>query len=282
MAKITRKAFVSGLFGVLAALLPLSAVAETTLERIKRTGEMTVATEAAFPPFEFVQDGKIVGYGKDILDEVVADLGVKLNQLDLPFQGILPGLLAGKFDFIATSIGVTEERATKYAYTVPIADSTSYFLKRADDTSINSGEDLNGKVVGTQLASLTEQVAKDYDAKLKAAGGTGIADLKLYPSFPESYVALANGEIDVAVLSLPNAALLIRDQPGVFALAGPAQEGKRWMGWVTRPEDTDLRDYLSSVILELRDNGKLYQFQDKWFGFKMEIPDSGYLPEGAL
>jgi polar amino acid transport system substrate-binding protein len=167
-------------------------------------------------------------------------------------------------------------------YTLPIADSTSYFLKRASDDSIASGADLNGKVVGTQLASLTEQVAKDYDAKLKAAGGEGLRDLKLYPSFPESYVALANGEIDVAVLSLPNAALLIRDQPGVFALAGPAQEGKRYMGWVTRPEDTDLRDYLSGVIRTLRDNGKLYEFQEKWFGFRMEIPDSGYLPEGAI
>jgi polar amino acid transport system substrate-binding protein len=54
------------------------------------------------------------------------------------------------------------------------------------------------------------------------------------------------------------------------------------MGWVTRPEDTDLRDYISSIILEMRDNGKLYESQDKWFGFKMPIPSEGYLPEGAL
>ena len=47
------------------------ALAETTLEKIKRTGELTVGTEAAFPPFEFVKDGKIVGYGSDILVEVV-------------------------------------------------------------------------------------------------------------------------------------------------------------------------------------------------------------------
>jgi polar amino acid transport system substrate-binding protein len=113
---ITRRTFATALAGAGAAMLaPRAAVAETTLERIRRTKKMTVGTEAAFPPFEFVQDGKIVGYGKDILDAVVADLGVELTQLDLPFQGILPGLLAGKFDFVATSIGVTAERATKYA-----------------------------------------------------------------------------------------------------------------------------------------------------------------------
>ena len=177
---------------------------------------------------------------------------------------------------------MTPQRVTKYAYTLPIADSTAYFIKRAGDNSLNSPADLNGKVVGTQLASLTEQVSKDADAKLKADGGKGLKDLKLYPSFPESYVALANGEVDAVVLSLPNAALLIRDQPKVFALLGPAEATKRYMGWVTRPEDKDLRDYLSSIIRLLRDSGKLYEFQDHWFGFRMEIPDSGYLPPGAV
>ena len=56
-----------------------SVQAETTFEKIKRTGKVTVGTEAAFPPFEFVEDGKIVGYGKDILDYIIADLGVELD-----------------------------------------------------------------------------------------------------------------------------------------------------------------------------------------------------------
>jgi len=177
--------------------------AETTLERIKRTGELTVGTEAAFPPFEFIKDGKIVGYGADILAEVVKELGVKkLNQLDLPWQGILPGVLAGKFDFVATTVGMNEERAKRYAYTMPIADGMPYAMKRKGNP-ISKIEDLNGKVVGTQLASSTEPVARALDAKLKAGGGSGFKDLKLFPSFPESYVALANGEIDAVIQSLP-------------------------------------------------------------------------------
>jgi len=284
MTLITRRTFglIAAGAGAAVALPASFAYAETTLERIRRTKKLTVGTEAAFPPFEFVQDGKIVGYGKDILNEVVASLGVELTQLDLPFQGILPGVLAGKFDFVATSIGVNEERAKKYAFTLPIAESTPYFLKRAGYDSIKSGADLNGKVVGTQLGTTTEQAAKATDAKLKAAGGKGFADLKLYPSFPETYLALANGEVDAVVQSLPNAAVLIKERPGVFALAGKASDTISYMGWVTRPEDKDLRDYISSVILTLRDNGKLYAFQDKWFGFRMPIPEAGYLPPGAV
>ena len=258
-----------------------SASAETTLEKIKRTGKTTVGTEAAFPPFEFIKDGKIVGYGKDILDYIIADLGVELNQLDLPWQGILPGVLAGKFDFVATSVSIQPERVVKYAYTVPIAEGTTWTMKRAGDDSMKSIDDLAGKVVGTQLASAGEATGKEFEAKLKEKGLGGYKELKLYTAYPETYLALANGEIDVVVQTLPNLAVVVKEHPGVFELLD-AMTDKSYMCWVTRPEDTDLRDYISSQIIEMRDNGKLHELQDKWFGFRMDIPDSGFLPEGAL
>ena len=271
--------------GALAASIVLAgatgASAETTFERIKRTGKVTVGTEAAFPPFEFVEDGKIVGYGKDILTYIIEDMQVELNQLDLPWQGILPGLLAEKFDFVATSVSVTEERVKKYAYTVPIAEGTSWLMKRVGDDRINSVEDAAGMVVGTQLASAGEVAARAFEENhLQPKRGSGYKELKLYTAFPETYIALANGELDGVIQSVPNLAVLIKKQPGLFELVGPVMD-KAYMGWVTRPADKDLRDYLSSQILEMRDNGHLYELQDKWFGFRTEIPDSGYLPPGA-
>jgi polar amino acid transport system substrate-binding protein len=260
------------------------AFAETTLEKIKRTGELTVGTEAAFPPFEFVQDGKIVGYGPDILAEVVKGLGVtRLNQLDLPWQGILPGVLAGKFDFVATTVGINEERAKRYAYTLPIADGIPYAMKRKGDP-MAAVEDLNGKVVATQLASSTEPVARAVDAKLKAAGGTGFKELKLFTAFPESYVALANGDVDAVIQSLPSLAVLVKERPDVFDLAmpTPVDGGYTFLAWVTRPDDKDLRDAISAIIRTMRDDGRLGALQKKWFGFEMKIPDSGYLPPDAM
>lgn len=266
---------------VAATTFATATFAETTLEKIKRTGETTVGTEAAFPPFEFVEDGKIVGYGKDILDYIIADLDVELNQLDLPWQGILPGVLAGKFDFVATTVSVRPERVVAYAFTVPIAEGTTWTMIRKGDTSLTDVEDLSGKVVGTQLSSASESAAREYEEALIAKGLPGFAELKLYTTYPEATLALANGELDVMVQSLPNLAVVVKEQPELFELLG-AIDDLSYMGWVTRPEDTDLRDYLSSQILEMRDNGKLYELQDKWFGFRMDIPDEGYLPEGAL
>ncbi len=267
-------AFVAGAFVATAS-------AETTFEKIKRTGKVTVGTEAAFPPFEFVKDGKIVGYGKDILDHIIADLGVELNQLDLPWQGILPGILAGKFDFVATSVSIRPERAKKYAFTVPIAEGTTWIMKRKGDTSVMKVDDMAGKVVGTQLASGNEKAAKAFQEDMKSRGLKGFGELKLFTSYPEVTLALANGTLDVAVQNLPNLAVIIKNQPDVFELVGPITD-KSYMAWVTRPEDTDLRDYLSKKILEMRDSGKINELQDKWFGFRMEIPSKGHLPEGSL
>jgi polar amino acid transport system substrate-binding protein len=257
--------------------------AETTLDRIRRTGSVTVGTEAAYPPFEFVQDGKIIGYGSDLLAEIVKALGVKLVQLDLPWQGILPGVLAGKFDFVATTVGMNEERAKRYAFTLPIANGLPYLLKRRGDPMAVAA-DLNGKVVATQLASSTEPVAKRLDVSLKAAGGRGFKDLRLFTAFPDAFVALASGEVDAVLQSLPSLSVLVKQQPDTFALLGPAfPDGPpTYLAWATRPDDSDLRDFINAVFRRLRDNGTIGQLQDKWFGLRMDIPDSGYLPPGAV
>ena len=263
------------------AFIAVGAQAETTLEKIKRTGTVTVGTEAAFPPFEFVENGKIVGYGKDILDYFVADLGVELVQLDLPWQGILPGVLAGKFDFVATTVSVRPERAKAYAFTVPIAEGTTWVMKRKGDDSITKVDDIAGKVVSAQLSSGGQAAAEDFEKDMQARGVGSYGELKLFTAYPEIFMATANGTADVAIGPLPTLAVASKKSEGTFELVGAIRDPS-YMGWVTRPEDTDLRDYLSSIMLEMRDNGKLYESQDKWFGFKMPIPSEGYLPEGAL
>ena len=116
-------------FTIIAVLSAMPAIAGETFDRIRATNKVVVGTEAAFPPFEFIEDGKIVGYGKDLLTYIIKDMGVELEQLDLPWQGILPGLLAKKFDFVATTVSVRPERVTKYAFTVPISEGTTWTMK---------------------------------------------------------------------------------------------------------------------------------------------------------
>jgi len=257
------------------------AFADGLLTKIKQNKKLVVGTEAALEPMEFVKDGKIIGYGKDFLDIIVADLDVELVQHDLPFQGIIPGLLAKKFDLVATSVAPNADRIKKVAYTLPLAAVNSDIVVLAKNEDIKSPYDLNGKIVATQLSSAPQSMLEKFNGELKAKGGTGYKQLALYQAFPESYIALANGQVDAICIATISFAALNKKRPGMYKVIGSVGDPV-WFCWLTRPQDIDLRDYINSMILKSRDNGKLYELQKKWLGTVQEIPDGGHLPSGAF
>ena len=186
------------------SVLALPALAQDTLERIKSSGKMTVATEAAFKPFEYVEDGKITGFGSELLEELRQDLGgVDIEQLDLPFQGILAGLAAGQYDLVATSVAPNPERAQSYAFSRPFASIENVVVVPEGNDTITGLADLNGLLVGSQLGSSTEAVAREMNEKLKAEGGEGFEDLRLYQTFPDTAFALRSGQVDAIVIGSP-------------------------------------------------------------------------------
>lgn len=245
------------------------------LQRITQEKQITVATEARFAPFESVENGKIVGYGADLMNYVLADLpGVKVKQLDLPFQGILPGLDTGKFDFVVTSVTVNKARFEQFAFTVPIAESTVALLKRGNDDSINSLSDLNGKVVGSQSGSGQLQILQAYDQKLKDAGRPGLKAIRQYVSFDEAYADLALGRLDGVAQSLSNLGPLIKSRPGMFTTLDEMLGPKTYYGWVGRKDadSASLVKLFSDGIARANRDGTMKTLQEKWFGFTMDVP----------
>ena len=274
MAAIAVAAFVG------AALVPKPASAGL-FDDIKKRGSITVATEAAYYPFEFIEDGKIVGYDEDILSAIVKSWGIKLEQLDLPFAGILPGLLQKKFDLVATALLINPDRAKKYAFTMPVAQVKVGLMRRVGDQKVTSVDDLNGLVIasGTPPAGPTV-IFIHYNDELKEKG-KGAKDQKMYSVTADEILALSNGQVDAMVESTPVLLGAMKNYPGKFEIVGTFGP-PFWVGWVVRPEDLDLRDAINVEIKKLRDTGELAKLQTKWFGATMEIPDSGYLPADAI
>jgi polar amino acid transport system substrate-binding protein len=263
------------LAGLVAAVVLAGAAGAGLLDDIKKRKEVIVATEAGYAPFEFVEGGKIVGYHADLLALVMKDLaaqGVKVTQLDLPFQGLLAGLQAKKYDLIATALFGTEERARRFCFTVPTAYGTTGLVARADRSEIGKPEDLDGKVIGAPQATKYLDQMKAYSEELKRKGGKGMKEIREYVGFTEIYADIDNGRIDAAPNGLPNLAWLMKQQPGKYKLVG--QLGDRtYFAWAARKEDQDVCDYLSAQILKAKRDGTLRELQMKWFGLVMELPD---------
>jgi polar amino acid transport system substrate-binding protein len=282
MLSLDRRKFLTVAGGVsLALVLPSFAFAEGgTLDDIRKRGKLTVGTEAAYEPFEFVENGQVVGYGHDILEYMAGKLGVTLNQVNLPFQGLLPGLMAHKFDFVATSVGINAERARRFAFSEPVGVVDTVLVVRSNDTHINKADDVAGHVVGTQMGSSSQPVAQAFDTQLKAKGA-GYADMKLFQAYPDVMVALSNKTLDVGIMPSNIVAVMMKREPGQYRVIGKIGEPKM-LAWVAHPQDKEVRAFINTSLNQLEQNGQLAQMQKKWFGYTMNLPTSGYLPEGAV
>jgi polar amino acid transport system substrate-binding protein len=277
---LTLMAAIVGVVSVGTIMAPKPAAAGL-FDDIKKRGSITVATEAAYYPFEFIEDGKIAGYDEELLKAIVTSWGLKLDQLDLPFAGILPGLLQKKFDLVATGLLMNPDRAKKYAFTMPVARVKVGLMRRVGDQKVKSVNDLTGLVVASgQPPAGPTVIFMHYNDDLKATG-KGAEDQKMYSVAADEILAMANGQVDAMVESTPVLLGAIKKYPGKFEIVGTFGP-PFWVGWVVRPEDLDLRDAINAEIKKLRDSGELAKLQTKWFGATMDIPDSGYLPADAI
>lgn len=254
--------------------------AQSVLEAVITNGKLTVATEVAYPPMEYLEGGKVVGYGKDILDLIVADMGVELHQLQLPWDGILAGVLAQKYDLVATSVAITPDRVDKFAFTRPLAVADTMLVKLQRDGSMSGLDDVNGKVVGVELGSTQAQEVEALDAEKKARGEAGFARILGFRSTDDMRLALASGQIDIGTIPSFSLAAMQQQRPNTYERLATIGTGTLF-AWVAHPDGADLRDRINVSLEKLQAEGTLKELQMKWFGFEMELPEE-YLPEGAL
>jgi polar amino acid transport system substrate-binding protein len=154
--------------------------AETTMEKIVRTGEMTIAVQTQGPPVSFVnKDGKRTGLAIELARMMAADMEVELIIQDYDWKGLIPALSSGKADFIAADMTPTAKRHMQIVFTEPVFFSETIAFAPAD-APFTSWEELNTdgvSVAATQASSWADTARKILpNAELKEfAGGTAQA-----------------------------------------------------------------------------------------------------------
>lgn len=244
-----------------------------TLDEIKKRGEMVIGMEAAYVPYESIQDGKIVGFDCDIGQRFADKLGVKAKFVDTEWSGIIPALYTKKFDAILSGMTITGDRAQKVLFSQPYAEASNVVLIRATDDTIKSAADLSGKKVGAQLGSAGSQVAKKFEATLIAQGKPGFADMKLYEHYPEAYADLMTKRLDGVVNSMSTLMVVMQQQKGLYKQVGGIQDIKAWVGMAFRKDDVAFQKFVDDEFAAMKKSGELTALQQKWFGATFETPD---------
>src|SRR5215831_15076378 len=132
-------------FLLLAVVSVGDANAQTLKDKIQKGMPVVVATEDDYRPFEFIQDGKPAGLDNELFQLMKAEAKFDLRQEILPWTGLLAGVSSGKYDAAVTGALINQERLKAFDFAMPIAANMHYYLKRANDNSINSIKDLSGK-----------------------------------------------------------------------------------------------------------------------------------------
>jgi len=246
------------------------AYAQDALDRVKQAGTLKVGTETAFAPFDFIDAGEHAGLNVDLYDEIGKELGVKIEWVLLPWEGVLPGLEAGKFDIVGGPATVTKQRMERYRFTPPVAEATVALLKRAGDESVQKPEDVAGKVVGGGKASAQLEQLKAFVDKLP-----GKADVREYPGNNEAYADLAAGRIVAVGNSLPNIAFVAKQRPETFEVVQPPFGTKAYFAYPGLKDDDhkSLMDAIEAAMLKIKGDGRLAKIQEKWFGATFDTPD---------
>jgi polar amino acid transport system substrate-binding protein len=272
-----RMALKMGLAGLASTGLAggLRPAAADTLADIKKRGELVVATEMQFPPFDINDNGVYKGVDRELIDAVAKELGVKVSYLDLPWTSVLPGLEAKKFDLVIAPVTITKERMKHYAFSVPIANATAALMKRADDKSITKPEDIAGKTVGGQKGTSQLAQLKEFAAKLAKP-----VEVKEYVDNNQSYADLAAGRIDASVNSLPNLAYAAAQRSDTFAMVMPPFGQPTYFSWVARLDDQSLMDAVNAAIVKLDGDGTMAKIQKEWFGQSTDLPKT--VPEPQI
>ncbi|WP_166434224.1 ABC transporter substrate-binding protein [Vibrio viridaestus] len=244
----------------------IAAVTTTGVVQAKDWKVVRFGTEGAYPPFSWTEaDGSLKGFDVDMANALCAQMQVKCKIVQQDWDGIIPSLLARKYDAIIAAMSITEERKKKVDFTDKYALIPNKFIAKKGTKLEFTKEGLKGVKIGVQRATTHDQYLTDNY-------GDSV-DIVRYGSFDEAYLDLANGRID-AVLGDASAleeGVLNKEGGDNYEFVGPSLTDPKWFGdgfgIATRKQDKELTAKLNDAIKALRENGEYKKIEAKYFNY---------------
>jgi polar amino acid transport system substrate-binding protein len=257
-----------------------AAVAALVPSSIKSKGTLTVAADASYAPNEFfAPDGHtVIGMDADLSKAIATLMGLKANVVNATFDGIIPGLAAGKYDMGASSFTDTKARQKVVNFVTYFDAGTSFITKASGGTDVSGLADLCGKTVAVEKGTTEETDATGQSAKCKSAGKPGVTVLT-FPDQNGANLALSSGRAQLVMADSPVASYAAKKSNGQFKIVGTTY-GTAPYG-LALPKNTGLTPAVLAAVKLLIHNGTYAQIMSKWGLQAGAIPASKVVINGA-
>lgn len=227
--------------------------------------QLRIGTEASYAPFEYKNpQGEIVGFDVDVANAICEKMQTKCEWIDQPFDSLIPGLQARKFDIIHAGITRSEARERVIAFSENLYAIPTQLIAKKGSGILPTVESLKGKRVGVLQGSVQEAYAR------KAWGKEGVTIVS-YQDQEQNYGDLPANRLDAILAEKPNAiaGFLTKDAGKDYEFVGEAIDNdplvQNHIAMGMRKADKQLKADVDQAIMQLRKEGVIEKLAEKYF-----------------
>jgi polar amino acid transport system substrate-binding protein len=240
-----------------------SAAAALVPAAVKGKGTLTVAADATYAPNEFIaKNGKtVIGMDADLANAIGQTLGLKINLTNETFDGIIPGILSGKYDVGMSSFTDTKEREAQVDFVDYFKAGTSFYENASGGPAVTGLASLCGLKVSVEKGT-TEQTDATAQGKKCTTAGKAAVTVDTYPDQNGANLAISSGHDQVGMADSPVAAYQVQQSSGQFKLVGTPY-GVAPYG-IALPKGNGMAPAVLAAVKALIANGTYTKIMNKW------------------
>jgi polar amino acid transport system substrate-binding protein len=235
------------LFGLFAAMTFAFAGAASAQDVLR------VATDATFPPFEYTENGKRTGFDVELIEAIAKVLHRQVEWTDIDFKGLVPGLVANRFDVAASAIYKTDERRKVVDFTDTYYPGGLVIMTKKGDEKIKGPDDLKGKKVSVQVGTKSVNFLKDNFPTVERVE---------VEKNQEMFQLVEIGRADAAVTGKPAAKLYARTRGTLQVVDQPLTVEE--YGFAMRKDEPELIKQFNEALKQLKADGTYDQLVNKY------------------
>ena len=221
-------------------------------------GTVRVATDATWPPMQYIdQNRRLVGFDIDLMNEIATRAGFRVEFENVSWEGIFAGLLADRYDMIASSVTILPEREEVMLFSRPYFDAAQYLVVRQGRERVQTIADLQGEEVGAQIATTGARlIAQTPGVTVRSYDDLGLAVEDLAQGRLGGIVA------DVAIIEY---FVLGNDRYGDRLTVVGRPYAVEHYGFAVRMDRPELKAAIDEALLQIENDGTMAQLRRRWF-----------------
>jgi polar amino acid transport system substrate-binding protein len=217
-------------------------------------GKLTYALVGTFAPFQYMEDGKLVGLDIDLIDAMTKKMGLASAPMAMEFKGLIPALQSKRVDIINAAMYIRPEREEQVDFIPYVSVGNELVVQAKNPKDIAGRESMCGGNIAVTLGGFQEKLAREDDETCKKAGKAGV-NVMTFPTAQDAALALKNGRADAIYNSTPGAYKQVQELPNDYKIAGKTFGPFAKVGFAVRKGDATMKDAMAASLAAIKADG---------------------------